>query len=642
MRVILLFLLNFIFQTVIAQTITSKENQFIVFSKTYGFCKAYHSNINSCNVNWDSLSVEFLNWFNNKYDSAKFESVLVTYIQKAGELKVDLNIAKFNYNNYKLMIDTNWYHHFNLQTGIINKLDSIWMLFRPKMNCYCSRSFSNSSYLKLPFDDPIFNYQLIDSLPTKVERDLAFVKFWNVIEYYDPNFELIDKNKDSIFIYHYRNIIQAKDKKSLYSAFDEAISCLDDAHSEGLTLSYYIDEPTFYFTPNFKLQFMDTTLVVVASNLSGIEVGSRIVKIDNLSVQNKLDSIWKYISARNDVVRRRFATRYLVSGTLNSTCKLEVVTPLGNTKSVSVKRNISLYSDFLLSPEFVIGSKLLNGTKITSICSDVNYVNFANIGVNDLSDLSKVFIQNKSLILDLRNSPLCNAIDIQRAIFKDPNQYAKYYLPNIRFPGLFVSLDQYSGNNELNYRFTGQMIILVNEYTQSMTEDLVLAFKSQYPQSLIIGQTTAGANGNINVFKLFKDVEYGFTGLGVYDNANHSIFLHGIFVDSSVTQSLSSFLKDKDDLVETALNLLSCNIGTSMSLKVNQSVSIKPNPVVDRLQICGCENCSFSVIDHFGRQIIPNQKSVESEIVKLKSGIYYLDCHHENMTIERINFLKIE
>jgi hypothetical protein len=137
----------------------------------------------------------------------------------------------------------------------------------------------------LPFDDPIFNYQLIDSLPTKIERDLAFVKFWNIIEYYNPNFHLIDKNKDSMFIHHYRNIIEANDKKSLYSAFDEAVSCLDDAHSEGLTLSYYIDEPTYFHVPNIKVQFMDSSLVVVLSNISGIETGSRILKIDNQLVE---------------------------------------------------------------------------------------------------------------------------------------------------------------------------------------------------------------------------------------------------------------------------------------------------------------------------------------------------------------------
>jgi len=641
MRVILFFLLNFIYQVVTAQFINSKENHFLVFSKTYGFCKAYHSNVNNCNVNWDSLSVEFLKEFNDNYDSTKFESELLKYIGKAGALNVDFSIPKFSYNDYLLTSDSNWFLHYNLNVNTIKKFDSIWMFFRPKVNCYCARSFSNSSYLKLPFDDPIFNFQLIDSLPTKFERDLAFVKFWNIIEYYNPNFHLIDKNKDSMFIHHYRNIIQANDKKSLYSAFDEAISCLDDAHSEGLTLSYYIDEPTFYHVPNIKVQFMDSSLVVVLSNFSGIEAGSRILKIDNQLVELKLESILKYVSARNDVVRKRFATNYLVSGPLNSYCKLDLITPKGELKTINAIRNMDLYSGFLWSPEYVIGSKSLRASKLLRICSDVNYVNFANIGVNDLFSLSAIFQEDKAVILDLRNSPLCDAIEIHRALFKDPIQYVKYYLPNVRFPGLFVGLNQYTGSNESNFQFTGKVIILVNEYTQSMTEDLVLAFKAQYPQSIIIGQHTAGANGNINVFKLFKDVEYGFTGLSTFDINNRSLYVNGITVDSVVTQSLSSFLRDKDDVVETAMHLLNCNLSTSIVSDGHQLISINPNPVTDMLQINGCENCNFSVIDHLGRQLISNQSSVETEILKLKSGVYYLYCYQNDRIIERIKFVKM-
>lgn len=641
MRVILILILNFIFQAVIAQVITSKESQFIVFSKTYGFCKAYHSNVNNCNVNWDSLSVEFLKEFNDNYDSTKFESELLKYIGKAGALNVDFSIPKFSYNDYLLTFDSNWFLHYNLNVNTIKKFDSIWMFFRPKVNCYCARSFSNSSYLKLPFDDPIFNFQLIDSLPTKFERDLAFVKFWNIIELYNPNFHLIDKNKDSMFIHHYRNIIQANDKNSLNSAFDEVISCLDDAHSEGLTLSYYIDEPTYYHVPNIKVQFMDSSLVVVLSNFSGIEAGSRILKIDNQLVELKLESLLKYVSARNDVVRKRFATNYLVSGPLNSYCKLDLITPKGELKTINVIRNMDLYSGFLWSPEYVIGSKSLRASKLLRICSDVNYVNFANIGVNDLSSLSAIFRENKSVILDLRNSPLCDAVDIHRALFKDPIQYVKYYLPNVRFPGLFVGLNQYTGSNESNFQFTSNVIILVNEYTQSMTEDLVLALKAQYPQSMIIGQHTAGANGNINVFKFFKDVEYGFTGLSTFDIKNRSLYVNGITVDSVVTQSLSSFLRDKDDVVETAMHLLNCNLSTSTVSDGHQLISINPNPVKDRLQINGCENCNFSVIDHLGRQLISNQSSVEIEILKLKSGVYYLYCYQNNRIIERIKFVKM-
>ena len=641
MRVILFFLLNFIYQVVTAQFINSKENHFLVFSKTYGFCKAYHSNVNNCNVNWDSLSFEFLKEFNDNYDSTKFESELLKYIGKAGALNVDFSIPKFSYNDYLLTSDSNWFLHYNLNVNTIKKFDSIWMFFRPKVNCYCARSFSNSSYLKLPFDDPIFNYQLIDSLPTKFERDLAFVKFWNIIEYYNPNFHLIDKNKDSMFIHHYRNIIQANDKKSLYSAFDEAISCLDDAHSEGLTLSYYIDEPTYYHVPNIKVQFMDSSLVVVLSNFSGIEAGSRILKIDNQLVELKLESLLKYVSARNDVVRKRFATNYLVSGPLNSYCKLDLITPKGELKTINVIRNMDLYSGFLWSPEYVIGSKSLRASKLLRICSDVNYVNFANIGVNDLSSLSAIFRENKSVILDLRNSPLCDAVDINRALFKDPIQYVKYYLPNVRFPGLFVGLNQYTGSNESNFQFTSNVIILVNEYTQSMTEDLVLALKAQYPQSMIIGQHTAGANGNINVFKFFKDVEYGFTGLSTFDIKNRSLYVNGITVDSVVTQSLSSFLRDKDDVVETAMHLLNCNLSTSIVSDGHQLISINPTPVKDMLQINGCENCNFSVIDHLGRQLILNNHSVEAEILKLKSGVYYLYCYKNNRIIERIKFVKM-
>jgi hypothetical protein len=117
--------------------------------------------------------------------------------------------------------------------------------------------------------------------------------------------------------------------------------------------------------------------------------------------------------------------------------------------------------------------------------------------------------------------------------------------------------------------------------------------------------------------------------------------VNGITVDSVVTQSLSSFLRDKDDVVETAMHLLNCNLSTSIVSDGHQLISINPNPVKDMLQINGCENCNFSVIDHLGRQLISNQSSVETEILKLKSGVYYLYCYQNDRIIERIKFVKM-
>ena len=113
-------------------------------------------------------------------------------------------------------------------------------------------------------------------------------------------------------------------------------------------------------------------------------------------------------------------------------------------------------------------------------------------------------IKEKGVIIDLRNYPSSKKIKgymNYELLYPFSTNCALATNGSLLHPGLFT-FDQTSKVGKKNEEYyKGKKVILVNEFTQSHAEFTTMKYK-QAPNAIVMGSTTAGADGNYSIITL--------------------------------------------------------------------------------------------------------------------------------------------
>jgi C-terminal processing protease CtpA/Prc len=80
-----------------------------------------------------------------------------------------------------------------------------------------------------------------------------------------------------------------------------------------------------------------------------------------------------------------------------------------------------------------------------------------------------------------------------------------------------------------------------------------------YKLATIIGQPTAGANGNVNVFTLPGNIRISFTGMKVVKHNGEKHHAVGIIPDILVSKTIKGIKEGRDEFLEKAISLTKSN-----------------------------------------------------------------------------------
>jgi C-terminal processing protease CtpA/Prc len=133
--------------------------------------------------------------------------------------------------------------------------------------------------------------------------------------------------------------------------------------------------------------------------------------------------------------------------------------------------------------------------------------------------------------------------------------FVKFSKGNIQFPGLFTYMEalKVGGDNPGYYK--GKVVILVNEITQSQAEYTTMALRVA-PRAVVIGSTTAGADGNVSDFFLPGGIRTMISGLGVYYPDGRETQRIGIVPNIVVRPTIKGIREGRDELVEKGVALI--------------------------------------------------------------------------------------
>ena len=145
----------------------------------------------------------------------------------------------------------------------------------------------------------------------------------------------------------------------------------------------------------------------------------------------------------------------------------------------------------------------------------IGYVSMDDITEDWVNRIADTLHTTKGLILDLREYPNETINYKLYSVLSDKSRpFFKATVPNLNNPGEFVfSKPTYTGKGKQAYN--GKIAILINEQSQSHAEFCTMMYRT-LPNSIVIGNTTAGADGNVVGIQLPGGVCSYFSGIGIY------------------------------------------------------------------------------------------------------------------------------
>jgi len=113
-------------------------------------------------------------------------------------------------------------------------------------------------------------------------------------------------------------------------------------------------------------------------------------------------------------------------------------------------------------------------------------------------------------------------------------------------------LDGAAGTDPQQPHYGGKVVILVDEVTQSQAEYTTMAFRTA-PGALVIGSTTAGADGNVSTVPLPGGLSSYISGIGVFYPDGTPTQRVGIIPDIVVRPTIAGIRSGRDELIEEAI-----------------------------------------------------------------------------------------
>lgn len=362
---------------------------------------------------------------------------------------------------------------------------------------------------------------------------------WNVARFFYPYFDIVDADWDAALGKFLQDAVAEQSERDHVNSLRRMVALLKDGH--GLIFPASSDA---FGSPALRLDLIDGAVIVTASDYTDeIPVGSEVLKIDDKPVQSELER-WQSLISGSQQTQTYRALNMLGSGPPRTDAKFEVRSPHGEVKVQFVKRdrNSHMYHG---DPQFeypAISQFDDNGYLI-----NMRYFDEAMLTKNlaKLADAPYVLIDMRWGAKDA---------DTQFAIFghllDEPVESPKWLVPTVAYPdpdGIEFAefVEQYSPTVP---RWRGKVAFLTNASVVSSGET-ILAMVEAFDLARIVGERTAGCNGNSNTYPLLGGLQFRWTGIRTIKHDGSEHHLRGI----APTHPVAPTVDDIQNHVDRAL-----------------------------------------------------------------------------------------
>ena len=394
------------------------------------------------------------------------------------------------------------------------------------------------------------NYYKEVTYPDAGYRLLALFRFWNVIEYWFPYRDVMNEDWNAALAEFIPRLIGAKDQDDYRLAMIDLVARVHDTHAN-VWNALDARPPRGGCRLPVALRPVGNRFVVVAyadsarGAAAGLRIGDVVLAIDGAPVDSLARVLAPHYGASNEPTLRRDIGRGLTRGPCGA-CRVSFDRGQG-------RREVTAVRDSSSSMNMRAGlTHDIAGPTFRKLADDVAYLKLSSVVADSAASYVKNASGTRCLVIDIRNYPSEFVVfALGQHLVDRPTPFAKFTRGDGANPGAFVWTDSMTIEPAAPH-YAGKIVILVDETTQSSAEYTTMAFRS-VPGSLVVGSTTAGADGNVSQVPLPGGIRGMISGIGVFYPDGRPTQRVGIVPDLVVHPTVEGIRAGRDEVLEAAL-----------------------------------------------------------------------------------------
>ena len=195
----------------------------------------------------------------------------------------------------------------------------------------------------------------------------------------------------------------------------------------------------------------------------------------------------------------------------------------------------------------------IQGYKILK--NKITYIDLSKINPNEIPTLQSLIKNSTGIVFDIRNYPKAFVPFLLGSYFvSKPTSFVKFLVGSQKDPGEF-SFIKGPVISPAFPLFKGKVVVMVNAKTQSQAEYTAMAFRSGN-NTTIIGENTAGADGNVSNISLPGGLSTKISGIGVFYPNGTPTQRVGIIPDLIVKPTINGIRNGKDEMLDMAVSII--------------------------------------------------------------------------------------
>jgi C-terminal processing protease CtpA/Prc len=509
-----------------------------ILGKVWGFVKYHHPEVAKSNFNMDAELFRIL----PTVQESDFKNQLFQWVNKFGKINEEKAIEL---PELEIEPTTDWIHDDKfLSPELVTILEKLEKCRKDNINHY----LSFAPYV----GNPIFENE--ESYPEMLMDDdgmrvLSLFRFWNMIEYFFPYKYMTDQNWDEALIELIPQMIKAEDGLTYKLAALDMIKKVQDTHANIWMRDKDLAKHIGVNGVPLEIKFIDNKPVITKIYASfhnpdsKIKVGDIITHIDNQAIETVVVEKIKLCTASNEPTMLRNVARRILR-TNNSDINLKLVNALGETFNENLKTIPNIEIKYW-EERPTESHKILEG--------NIGYLYPAALKKGEIIDIMSTFKSTKGLIIDLRCYPSDFLVfSLGKYLLPNATDFVKFTSGMLEKPGAFMMGEPLKNGEENPDHYTGKVVIIINEETQSQAEYTTMALRNA-PKCTVIGSTTAGADGNVSSIVLPGGIKTMISGIGVYYPDGRETQRIGIIPDIEIKPTVKGIQAGQDELLDRAI-----------------------------------------------------------------------------------------
>ena len=525
---------------------TQIEN-LVTLGKVWGFLKYYDPTITSGQQQWDYQLFRVLPEILAARNRARANTVIAKWIDGLGPTARCQACATLDKHDLQLSPDLGWIADTRLLgTALSRKLQRIRDQRRINTQFYVA--------LTPKVINPVFEHELSYgdiSFPDSGFQLLALFRYWNIIEYWYPDRNVIGEDWDKVLAMFIPRLALAKDSTEYQLQMMALIARLHDTHAN-LWSSLTVRPPVGHCHFPVSLRFVQHQAVVTGiddmwSTMAKLKIGDVITELDGRPISALVKKWTPYYADSNEAARLRDMATYMTRG---SCSEVRLTVRRGGQDFRFKVSRVLLPGDYLS-----IAFHDLPGPGFRLLSPEIAYLKLSSASASRVADEIKQAAGTKGLIIDARNYPSEFMVFALGSLLVDrPTPFAQFTVGDLSNPGAFHWTPSVILKPKAPH-YHGKVVILVDEVTQSQAEYTTMAFRAP-PGALVVGSTTAGADGNVSRIPLPGDLFTLISGIGVFYPDRRPTQRVGIVPDVVVEPTIAAVRAGRDLVLEEALRLI--------------------------------------------------------------------------------------